>query len=68
MNTRKRYYRRSTNKKFSWKNRKRKYRTHAKYYRTHAKRPILGDRFWDDTFKFERKWGVMRRGRGWPKH
>lgn len=69
MNTRKRYYRRSTNKKYSWKYRKKRYRTHAKQYRTHAmKKPILGDGYWDDRFKFERKWGVMRRGRGWPKH
>jgi len=63
MNTRKRYYRRSNQKKQRW---KRKYK---KTYRTQAtKKPILGDRFWDDTFKFEIKWGVMRRGRGWPKH
>jgi len=60
MNTRKRYYRRSTSKKHNWKYRKRK-------YRTHAKRPILGDREWDAIMKFERKWGVMRRGKEWPK-
>jgi len=48
--------------------RKRLNRTQAKQYRTHAKRPIMGDREWDSIFKFERKWGVMRRGRGWPRH
>jgi len=68
MNTGKRYYRRSTHKNRNWKKRQRKQRTHAKHYGTQAKKPILGDGFWDDIFKFERKWGVMRRGREWPKH
>ncbi len=51
--------------------RKRKYRSKTRIkrnYRTHAKKPILGYRFWDETFKFERRWGVMRRGKGWPRH
>jgi len=52
-------------------NQKRKYRSKTRIkrnYRTHAKKPILGYRFWDEVFKFERKWGVMRRGKGWPRH
>jgi len=52
-------------------NQKRKYRSKTRInrnYRTHAKKPILGYRFWDETFKFERRWGVMRRGKGWPRH
>jgi len=40
-----------------------------KIYRTQAKKPILGvmDLEWDRIMKFERKWGVMRQGKGWPK-
>ena len=62
-------------------NKKRIYHAHAntgrrkrwskrkKIYRTQAKKPILGvmDLEWDRIMKFERKWGVMRRGREWPK-
>lgn len=40
---------------------------YRRWYRTHAKRPILGDREWDAIFKFERKWGVMRQSKEWPK-
>jgi len=47
---------------------KRYKRGRRRYYRTHAmKKPILGDRDWDAIMKFERKWGVMRQGKGWPK-
>ena len=76
MNTRKRYYRRSTAKNRRRKTGKRKYGTHAKHYgkqtmkrsKSWGKEPIITDSDWRSMKKFEQKWGVMRRGREWPKH
>jgi len=31
------------------------------------KEPIMRESDWRSIMKFERKWGVMRRGREWPK-
>jgi hypothetical protein len=58
------YYRRKFRSK-GFKRRRKKY--HGNLVELKRREPIMRESDWRSIMKFERKWGVMRQGKGWPK-